>query len=259
MHADAARINGKRNSSYAGAASEPRITLFCIPHAGGGASAYRNWASALGPQIAVRVLQLPGRESRFREPVLTELDTVLADLFRAVAPDTARPFALFGHSMGALLAFELSQMLRNDIGRAPAHLFVSACRAPHCPQIAEPCSTLPQPEFVAAVTRRYGGIPASILADDGFMAAMLPAMRADFGILERYRAAARPQLDCPISAFGGRHDTAAPRSYLETWSKYTSSEFSLEMFDEGHFYLQSQRSIMAQKILGSLNKCAAEM
>ena len=149
MHADAARINGKRNSSYAGAASEPRITLFCIPHAGGGASAYRNWASALGPQIAVRVLQLPGRESRFREPVLTELDTVLADLFRAVAPDTARPFALLGHSMGALLAFELSQMLRNDIGRAPAHLFVSACRAPHCPQIAEPCSTLPQPEFVA--------------------------------------------------------------------------------------------------------------
>lgn len=234
------------------ARSDPRITLFCIPHAGGGASAYRNWTGALAPWVVVKVLQLRGRESRFREPPLTELDDVLIDLYRTVAPDTVRPFAFFGHSMGALLGFELSQMLRRGTGRKPVHLFVSACRAPHHSQVAEPCSALRQSEFIAEVVRRYGGIPAAILADDGFMAAILPAMRADFGILERYRAAERPPLECPISVFGGRHDTATPQSSLEAWQRHTTSGFSLEMFEGDHFYLQSKRSALAARILGAL-------
>jgi medium-chain acyl-[acyl-carrier-protein] hydrolase len=247
-------VNGRPNETarvISDTPFDPRITLFCIPHAGGGASAYRYWMDALAPGVAVKVLQLRGRESRFREPPLTELDDVLVDLYRAVAPDTARPFAFFGHSMGALLAFELSHMLRRDTGREPAHLFVSACRAPHHSQISEPCSALPRPEFIAEVMRRYGGIPAAILADDGFMAAILPAMRADFGILERYRAADRPPLDCPISAFGGRRDTAAAQSALEAWRCHTSGAFSLEMLDGGHFYLQSERPALAAKILAA--------
>ena len=175
--------NGRSISLHAkDSSSTTRVTLFCIPHAGGGASAYRNWASALAPRIGVKVLELPGREGRFREAVLTELDAVLNDLFRTVAADTTRPFAFFGHSMGALLAFELSQSLRNQTGREPVHLFVSACRAPHLSQVAEPCSTLPQQEFIDSVARLYGGIPDAVLADRSFMAAILPAIRADFGI-----------------------------------------------------------------------------
>src|ERR1700691_3000691 len=123
-------------------ASEPGVTLFCIPHAGGGASAFRTWQQALAPSVTVKVLQLRGRESRLREPPLLQLEEVLVDLYRAVAPETARPFALFGHSMGALLAFELSHMLRRDAGRKPIHVFISACRAPHLAQLTVPCSSL---------------------------------------------------------------------------------------------------------------------
>lgn len=250
-------VKGKPNSPHTNdSRSKTRVTLFCIPHAGGGASAYHNWASALAPQIGVKVLQLPGREGRFREPVLTDLDAVLGDLFRAVVADIMRPFAFLGHSMGALLAFELSQLLRSHTGREPVHLFVSACRAPQLSQVAEPCSTLPQQEFVAAVTRQYGGIPAAILADQDFLAAILPAIRADFGILERYRAAARLPLDCPISAFGGQQDTATPISTLEAWREHTTGVFNLEMLEGGHFYIQSKQSTIAEKILSSLGAFA---
>jgi medium-chain acyl-[acyl-carrier-protein] hydrolase len=234
------------------APSTPGVTLFCFPHAGGGASAYRGWASALAPRVAVRLPQLPGRESRFREPPLTELDDVLADLYRIVAPETEQPFAFLGHSMGAVVAYELARLLRREIGRSPVHLFVSACRAPGRPQLSGPCSTLPRPEFVAEVMRRYGGIPAAILADEDYMAAILPAMRADFGILERYRMTERPKLDCPISAFGGWDDTATPLPALEDWKLHTTGAFDLEMLDGGHFYLQQKRGAMVTKILSAL-------
>jgi medium-chain acyl-[acyl-carrier-protein] hydrolase len=232
--------------------SGQRIILFCIPHAGGGASAYRHWASALAPHVTVRPLQLPGRESRFGEPVLTALDAALADLCRAVEPDVSRRFALFGHSMGALLAFELAHRLRNEIGLEPEHLFVSACRAPHFPPLGGVFSELPQQAFIDVVSRRYGGIPAAVLADEALMTAVLPAMRADFGILERYRASDRAPLDCPISVFGGWNDTITPQSALLAWRQHTAGAFSLEMLDDGHFYLQSKRLHLIDKILAAL-------
>ena len=227
--------------------AEARVTLFCFPHAGGGASAFRNWDSALAPHVAVRVLQLPGRESRFKEPAISNLSSALADLLLSMKRDLTTPFAFFGHSMGALLAFELAHVVRGEIGREPMRLFISACRAPHLEQV-EPCSTLPQDEFVAAVVRRYGGIPAAILADKGFLAAILPAMRADFGILERYRAPERTPLACPISVFGGRDDKTVPLVALEAWREHTRGPYSLEMLAGDHFYLQTQRPLLAQRI-----------
>jgi len=250
MDAMDGRAQGMSRAPAAGAIA-PRTTLFCIPHAGGGVSAFRNWAAALAPWVDVKVVQLPGRESRFREPPLHELGDVLGDLYRSVAPAAVGPFALFGHSMGALLAYELCHMLRKDAGREPVHLFVSACRAPHIAPIDKPCSGLPQQEFIAEIMQSYGGIPAAILADDAFMAAVVPAMRADFSILERYRAAERSPLDCPISAFGGRHDNATPQSTLEAWQRHTTNAFSLEMLDGDHFFLQSERSALIAAILAA--------
>jgi medium-chain acyl-[acyl-carrier-protein] hydrolase len=233
--------------------AQPQITLFCIPHAGGGASAYRNWAQALAPQVGVKVLQSRGRESRFREPPLTELEDVLEDLYRFVEPDTTGPFAFLGHSMGALLTFELAHRLRTKTGRLPVHLFISACRAPNRVQLDTPCSSWPQPEFIAEVMRRYGGFPPQVLADAEFMAAILPAMRADFRILERYRAPERPLLDCPITVFGGRTDITTPQAALEDWQQQTRGAFSLVMLDASHFYLQEKRPAMASKILNALS------
>lgn len=236
--------------------SEPGLTLFCIPHAGGGESVYRYWTSDLAPEAIVKRLQLPGRESRFGEPVLTTLDAALADLFRAAERDISRPFALFGHSMGALLAFELAHKLRENTAREPVHFFVSACRAPHFPPLAVPCSDLPQKDLIDTIDRRYGGIPSALVADDGMMKALLPAIRADFRILERYRASDRRPLNCPISVFGGWNDTATPLSTLEAWRQYTTHDFNISMFDDGHFYLKSQKALLIDKIRASLRNNA---
>jgi medium-chain acyl-[acyl-carrier-protein] hydrolase len=235
------------------------LMLFCIPHAGGGASVYRNWASDLAPDVIVKRPQLPGREGRFGEPALTTLDSALADLLRSVNPDMPGPYAVFGHSMGALLAFELAHRLRDNTGREPVHFFVSACRAPHFPPMAAPCSDLPQKEFVEVINQRYGGIPDAILADDAMMSALLPAIRADFRILEHYRAADRPPLNCPISAFGGWNDTATPLSTIEAWRHYTTGSFNLTMFDDGQFYLQSKKSFLIDKVLVAVRNAPVEL
>jgi medium-chain acyl-[acyl-carrier-protein] hydrolase len=132
------------------------------------------------------------------------------------------------------------------------HVFVSACRAPHFPPLAAPCSDLPQAKFIDVINRRYGGIPGAVLADDDLMTALLPAMRADFQILEQYRVNDRQPLNCPISAFGGWNDLATPLSTLEAWREYTTQAFDLRMFDDGHFYLQSKRSHLVNKVLVSL-------
>jgi len=237
---------------------ESRLTLFCIPHAGGGSSIYRDWASELAPEVNVKRLQLPGREARFSEPPLTTLDAALADLLRAARPETSRPFALFGHSMGALLAFELAYRLREITARDPVHFFVSACRAPHFPPLPAPCSHLPQKDFIDIIERRYGGIPSAVLADHDMMEALLPAMRADFKILERYRLSDRKPLNCPISVFGGWKDTATPLSALEAWRQYTSCDFNVRMLEEGHFYLQSQKPLLINEIRTALSNSTVE-
>jgi medium-chain acyl-[acyl-carrier-protein] hydrolase len=239
--------------------SESARTLFCIPHAGGGTAVYRDWTGDLAPEAIVKRLQLPGRESRFGEPALTTLDAALADLFRAAIPDLSGPFALFGHSMGALLAFELAHKLRESTAQEPVHLFVSACRAPHFPPLPAPYSDLPQKDFIDIIDRRYGGIPSVLLVDDGLMKALLPAIRADFKILERYRASDRQPLNCPISVFGGRDDTATPLSTLEAWREYTTHDFHLSMFDGGHFYLNSQKSLLIDQIRIALRDRVAEI
>lgn len=236
-----------------GGGVKAEATLVCIPHAGGGVSAYRRWAEALGPRIVVKPVQLRGRESRFREPPLTELRDVVADLYDLVLADTAQPFALFGHSMGALLAFELAHMLREKSGRTPLHLFVSSCRAPELRQVTNPFSDLPQAEFVAELNRRYGGIPAAILADQDYMAAVLPALRADFGIIERYQLEPRPPLACPLTVFGGRHDEVISQAAMTGWRRHTTGLFNLEMLGGDHLYLQAQQIAMAKLISSALS------
>ena len=234
----------------------PSITVFCFPHAGGGASSYRNWGAAFTPAIAVKVLQLPGREYRFNEAPIALLADAVTDLQRQVLSEANGPFAFFGHSMGALLAYELSHRLRVLGKPEPLHLFVSACRAPQLTQVDEPFSTLPNAAFVSELSRRYGGIPAQILADAEFLAAILPAIRADFTILHAYERAERPPLACPITAFGGLDDPIVRPDALEGWREQTAGTFELELFEGDHFYLQAQRAPLAASIAASLESNA---
>ena len=228
------------------------VTLVCIPHAGGGASTYGRWPDAFAPRVKVCTVQLPGRESRYREPLLRDLNGAVADLFAQTVHLADRPFALFGHSMGGLLAFELARRLRDELGREPVRLYISACRAPGLRQVDPPLTHLADGEFTAELARRYGGIPAAILADADYMAAVLPAIRSDFTILENYRSRDGLPLSCPITAFGADEDRVIPLSALPGWRSETTGEFSLKIFPGDHFYHQSARLALADHILRDL-------
>jgi surfactin synthase thioesterase subunit len=229
-----------------------KLQLICIPHAGAGASAYRRWADTLLPSIDVRVVQLAGREARFREPALDNLNAVVADLWNSVKNETDGSFALFGHSFGGLLAFELAHDIRRRTGREPVRLFVSASAAPQARQVRASLRDLPDAEFIAEIAARYGGMPAAILQDAEYLAMVLPALRADFRMLERYRHSTRDQLACPISVFAGADDRIVPAASLEGWADHTAGDFSRDVIDGDHFYLQSQRVALADLIKSKL-------
>jgi medium-chain acyl-[acyl-carrier-protein] hydrolase len=229
-----------------------KLQLICIPHAGAGASAYRLWADALLPDVGIHVVQLAGREARIRETPLDDITAVIADLWSAVKADIDAPFALFGHSFGGLLAFELAHEIRRRTGREPVRLFVSASAAPQARHVHSRLADLPDEEFLAEVAARYGGMPSAILQDADFLALILPALRADFRMLEQYRVSLRSVLMCPISAFAGAADAVVPASRLYGWADHTAGDFSLDIVDGNHFYLQSQRLALANRIKGRL-------
>jgi surfactin synthase thioesterase subunit len=219
-----------------------RARLFCFPHAGGGGSAYRAWAAGLPAALDVCAVQLPGRESRLRERPIPSLRAIVDALVPAVESQLDRPFAFFGHSMGAVLAAEVSRALVGRGAPAPAHLFVSSRRPPHLPPSEPPLHVLSDREFLAELGRRYGGLPAEVLRHAELVELLLPSLRADIEALETHRAPPRPPLPCPISAFGGSDDRFATREQLEAWRSETSGAFRVRIFPGGHFYVDARRA-----------------
>jgi surfactin synthase thioesterase subunit len=230
------------------------VQLFCIPHAGSGPGAFLGWRGKLLPEIEIAVVELPGRESRFREVPYRNMEALVSDLSTAVitslVPD--KPFAFFGNSMGSIIAFETLHEVRRRTGRSAAHLFVSAAAAPQCEPILPPIGHLEDCDLIRAVETRYGGIPGLVLADEEFLAMVLPTLRADFQMLEACRKARIAVLDCPITAFWGRQDPTVPLEQVEAWREQTSSSFQLLMLEEGHLYLQSARGLLIEHLRGNL-------
>lgn len=229
---------------------QARLRLFCFPFAGGGASFYRTWASELPPTIELSAVQLPGREARIREAAFTGLPALIAELAGRLQPSMDRPFAFFGHSMGALISFELARELRRQRRRGPAQLFVSGRRAPQCPP-AEIRYNLPDQEFVAAMSS-FNGTPKEILAEPELLELFMPILRADFSIIDTYVYTSEPPLDCPISAFGGTEDTEAPQAMIEQWREQTTRLFTLTMFPGDHFYLKNVYKDVLAQVTGAL-------
>lgn len=216
---------------------EPRLRLFCFPYAGASALIYRTWQTGLPSDVEVCPVQLPGRGARSMEPPFKQLSPLVETISRALAPLLDKPFALFGHSLGALISFELARKIRRDYGVNPVHLFVSAGRAPQIPQQGSPIHNLPRDEFLAEL-RRLAGTPAELLAHREFMEIVLPLLRADFSVYETYEYSSEPVLDCPISAFGGLQDRRVSNVDLEAWHVQTKASFSLQMFPGDHFFLK---------------------
>ena len=224
-----------------------RLRLFCFPHSGGGASFYRRWNEVFGDQIDVCPVQLPGRENRRNEPPFTQFDTLIEALADAFTPYMNMPFALFGHSLGALVSFGLARQLRSQGKPEPLHLFVSGRRAPQIPRREEPVAMLSDKAFIEKI-RRFHGTDEAILQNNELMELFLPVLRADFSIYESFVYTPAPAFKYPISAFGGRDDSEVSMASLIAWKKHTSSTFGLHQFPGGHFFLLDREEQLAHII-----------
>lgn len=226
-----------------------RLRLFCFPYAGAGASIYRSWVGRLGPDVDVCPVQLPGRETRMHERPFTKVGPLVDALTEGLSPLLDLPFALFGHSMGALIGFELARKLRDGGGPQPSHLFVSARRAPHLPDRFPSLCGLPDDRFVAMVKQRYDGIPHAVLECDDLLALLLPRLRADIELLDTCTYEPQPPLACPISVFGGSEDSTVDIAELEAWKPHTTArELRLRLLVGGHLFLQEQRDALLSAV-----------
>ena len=216
---------------------EARLRLFCFPYAGASALIFRAWPDGLPADVEVCPVQLPGRGVRLMERPFAQLSPLVEALAQALAPLLDKPFAFFGHSLGALISFELARGFRRQYGVHPVRLFVSAGRAPHIPHRGPPIHTLAEKEFLAEL-RRLNGTPSELLDHEELMEIMLPLLRADFALYENYVYSTEPPLNCPISAFGGIQDHRVNESDLEAWRAQTTASFSLRMFPGDHFFLK---------------------
>lgn len=233
------------------------MRLFCLPYAGAGASVYRSWANSLPPDVELCPIQLPGRETRFNEPPFKQVTPITTALATALSPWLTLPFALFGHSLGGLLSFELSRELRRRGAPTPVHLFVSARRAPHIPT-PDPMHHLPEPQFIARL-RGMEGTPEAVLREPELMQLFLPILRADLTVNDTYLASPETPLDIPISAFGGLTDGRASRDELDAWRQHTKSDFSLEIFSGGHFYFRSDPGPLLRALSQTLDRIMAHL
>jgi medium-chain acyl-[acyl-carrier-protein] hydrolase len=232
--------------------AEPRIRMFCLPYAGGGASMYRQWAQLVPADVAVHPIQLPGRENRIRETPYTSVQSLLQALLPELMPYLDRPFVLFGHSMGAMLAFELSRFLVAQRLPSPASLFVSGCRAPQLLERDNIIYDLPQDEFIARI-QRLNGIPAEVVQHHELMELLIPQLRADFEIVDTYAYQQGPQLSCPIVAFGGDHDPSVLSDELAAWDTQTRARCSVYELPGDHFFIRPQQSAMLEIISRELS------
>ena len=227
-----------------------QVRLLCLPFAGGAASAYRAWGDLMGDDVEVTAVQLPGREMRLREPPFDRvgpLVTALADMLEAVSD--GRPFAVFGHSMGALIGFELVRELRRRGRTLPVALVASGRNAPHLPARDPLMHPLPDDEFVARL-REFEGTPEAVLEHEELMRLLIPLLRADFAVNEAYDHTPEAPLDLPLLAMGGTDDPEVSREGLEAWSAYTSGPFDLRIYPGGHFFLTP----LAREVTGAVRQ-----
>ena len=230
-----------------------RVRLFCFPFAGGGASVYRVWAGDLPSDVEVCPVQLPGRETRMREPAIGGMDALIAAAAPALRPLMDMPFCFFGHSMGAVVSFELARHLRRTDGPMPLGMFVSGRRAPHVPNPDPPKFDLPESEFIEEI-QRLNGTPDEALQSRELMQLMLPVLRADCEVIDTYTYVDESPFSIPVTAFGGLTDDEAPRDEMDAWSEQTSGRFVLRMLPGDHFFLQTARTSLTGLIARDLQQ-----
>lgn len=230
--------------------------LFCLPYAGAGASAYHRWLTAIGPELEVAAVQLPGRENR----IIEDPGFSIAELAAAITGRADRPYALYGHSLGGRYAFEVVRHLHSIGGRLPVTLYVGACRAPHL-RVSGPfdgLSKLDDDELLRRVTEG-GGLSEAVLAEPELVELLLPVLRADFQKLDDYVFVEGAPIPVPIVAFAGRDDKAVPLADILAWDRHAGSGLTVHEVDGDHFFLQRERTEVLDLLPGDLLDAAGRV
>ena len=223
------------------------MRLFCFPHAGGNAWVFRQWSKWLPDTVEVCSIQLPGRANRIREPAISDLAAVLDWLTVAITPELDRPMAMFGHSLGSLMAFELARRFRSRLKVEPVHLFVSGHNAPHLPNRPEVVSGQDDATF-ADTLRRLKYTPEPLLNDPAWCGLMIPTLRADFSLYEQYAYREGPPLGCPITVLAGKDDPFTNHEGVEAWRQHTQAEFGAAWFAGDHFFVSTAERLVAEMV-----------
>jgi medium-chain acyl-[acyl-carrier-protein] hydrolase len=201
----------------------------------------------------MRVAQLPGRETRLSDAPLTSIPALVTALTEAFAVASDKPFATFGHSMGAIISFELVRRLRGAYGLEPQQMIVSGCRAPQLNLTTRPIYDLSEPEFIEELTALNGTV-RDVMEHPELMQLLIPSLRADFQAIQTYSYSPGPPLDCPLIAFGGLKDTEVTREDLEAWGEQTRGDFKVRMFPGDHFFLHSSPAEFFQTLSQELRR-----
>jgi surfactin synthase thioesterase subunit len=220
-----------------------RLRLFCFPYAGGSALIYRGWLNYMPAGVSVWPVQLPGRGSRYREAPYVSMQEVVQAVTKAIEPFLDLPFVFFGHSMGAMMGFELAHAVRERFQLQPKHLFVSGSGGPHLPRNTPNVHDLPDDQFIRRL-KELNGTPPEVFENPELMLMMMRTLRADFAIAETYSPSSGPPLDCPITALGGQDDDLVLRQALEAWKIHSTSSFNSWVLPGDHFFIHTSDTIV---------------
>jgi surfactin synthase thioesterase subunit len=230
----------------------PDLRLFCFPFGGGGASTFSDWSAFLPTGIEVLPVQLPGRENRLIEPPVTSMPRLIAELIEAFSSYLDLPFVFFGHSMGALIAFELARELRRVHLPSPRWIFISGHPAPHMPRRRPYISHLTPTEFTRALCEYFNFDP-SLLESQDIMDFILPALRADYELVESYAYVDDYPFQLPFSVFGGSKDPETTEEELLAWKRHTTGPFRIGIFSGDHFFIKTCRQAFLDQIAPDLS------
>ncbi|MBV6708158.1 thioesterase II family protein [Bacillus thuringiensis] len=217
---------------------KPLVRLLCFPYAGGSALAYRQWNQILAEEVEVCPVQLPGRENRLAEEPIRSLPTLISFLADELEPvlNSPIPYAFFGHSMGALISYELAIEMKKRSWQMPIRLFLSGKSSPQVSKRETPTYNLPKKEFIEEL-RKMNGTPEEVLDNHEIMDLFLPILRADFELVDNYQYEKSSMLSCPITVFGGIDDPSIKTEELKHWKELTTNHFNMHLFPGDHFFI----------------------
>ncbi|MFC5743019.1 thioesterase II family protein [Dyella tabacisoli] len=239
-------------------ASASRLTLVFFHHAGGNSGFYRELSKLIASDVRIVAIDLPGRGKRFNEPLIDDLDHAADEIEQALLRERVavptHSLVFFGHSVGAKLAFAVTQRLERAGAVVPAHLIISGSRAPHLPRLKPMTHDLPKSELIREL-HNYGSTPESVLADDDLLDLLIPMLRSDFKMAEKYLHKNTAPVACDLSVFGGDADNTVESESLYAWSGHTKGSCEVQLFPGGHFFLHQDE----YKIAGAIDAVLAKV